>query len=139
MAHFVPVVCIGVGTTFRCIAGGSRKCFGVSRFTYTRHRNIEVRSQKPELRRKKSPACTQRFRNEGGRVLDHPSIAPTSWHFSTNLACSGFSKHPQSHAKIEPRFSFSILAIRVGQLAHKMRFVSTFCPGLAQICTNRSR
>ena len=100
MVRSARVACISAGTTFRCTAGVSRKCFGVSRFTYRRHRNIEVRSQKPELRRKKSPACTQRFRNEGGRVLDHASeIAPTSWHFSTNLACSGFRKYPQSHAK----------------------------------------
>src|SRR6266487_6310919 len=36
---------------------------------------------------------------EEGLLIIFPSIAPTSWHFSTNLVCSGFSKHPQSDAK----------------------------------------
>ena len=45
MAHSVPGGCTWVGTTSRCIVGGSRRCFALSRFICARHLRSEIRSQ----------------------------------------------------------------------------------------------
>ena len=42
MAHSVRGGCIWAGTTFRCIVGGSRRCFALSRFICARHLRSEA-------------------------------------------------------------------------------------------------
>src|SRR5205823_11140398 len=59
---------------------------------------MQIRNQRTEMRCQRSELDDFRMKEEGSLII-FPSIAPTSWHFSTNLACSGFSKYPQSHAK----------------------------------------
>src|SRR4029453_4829502 len=53
MAPSGPVASILDGITFRCIAGGRRRCSEVSRSIYARPRNItEVGDQKSEIRKR---------------------------------------------------------------------------------------
>src|SRR5437867_12500960 len=59
---------------------------------------MQIRNQRTEMRCQRSELDDFRMKEEGSLII-FPSIAPTSWHFSTNLACSGFSKHPHSHTK----------------------------------------
>src|SRR5437867_11916154 len=59
---------------------------------------MQIRNQRTEIRCQRSQLDDFRMKEEGSLII-FPSIAPTSWHFSTNLSCSGCSKRPQSHAK----------------------------------------
>src|SRR5438128_9483711 len=107
MAHSAPAVSIGDGTTYRCTAGGSRKCFAHSRSTCAKHlrQRSEIRDQKDTGARQRSEIGHQRsegnaFRmKEEGLLIILPSIAPTSWDLSTNCAWSACGRYPQSHAK----------------------------------------
>jgi hypothetical protein len=63
-----------------------------------RNQMSEIRCQRAEIRSQRSELDDFRMNEEGFWIM-LPSIAPTSRHFSTNLTCSGFNKHPQSHAK----------------------------------------
>src|SRR5436190_24399266 len=49
MAHSVRAGCIWAGTTSRCIVGGSRRCFALSRFICARHLRSEIRSQRSDI------------------------------------------------------------------------------------------
>jgi hypothetical protein len=58
----------------------------------------KIRGQRSDVTSQRSELDDFRMKEEGSLII-LPSIAPTSWHFSTNFAYSVFSKHPQSHAK----------------------------------------